>query len=174
MVIFGASTSLKSAIVAELPYLRRFARALTGDASVADDLVQDTVERALTRLHLFDEERSLRTWLFTILRNLYVNELRQKSRRGPHMNVEDVSGSELAKPPEQLSRMTTLDIVRVLDELPDEQREVLILISVEEMSYKEIAEIIGSPLGTVMSRLSRARDRMKQLMEGTESNSRSR
>lgn len=151
-----------------MPYLRRFARALAGDVSSADDLVQDCVERALTRLHLFDEDRSLRTWLFTILRNLYVNELRQRSRRGPHMNVDDVSESELSNSPEQFNRLAAMDVARALNELPDEQREVLILISVEEMSYKDIAEVIGSPIGTVMSRLSRARTRLKMLMDGEE------
>lgn len=163
---FGASLSLQRAVAAEVPYLRRFARALTGDATSADDLVQACVERALTRLHLFDEDRALRTWLFTILRNLYVNELRQKKRRGPHINTGDTSESELSRSPEQLNRLAVIDVARALDELPDEQREVLILISVDEMSYKEIADVIGSPIGTVMSRLSRARNRLKVLMDG--------
>ncbi len=167
-MVFGRSMSLKGAVAAELPYLRRFARALTGDLAAADDLVQDCVERALTRLHLFDQDRSLRTWLFTIMRNLYVNDLRQRNRRGPHLAVDNVSEVELSNPPEQISRAAAMDVARALNDLPEEQREILILISVEEMSYKEIAEVIGAPIGTVMSRLSRARKRMKTLMDDSE------
>ena len=156
---------LKSRITAEVPYLRRFACALTNDPVFADDLVQDCIERSLTRLHLFDETRSLRTWLFTILRNLYINSLRQRGRRGPHMSLEDISEHNLAQAPNQSASVVGIDIARALDELPQEQREVLVLVALEEMTYEETANIVDAPIGTVMSRLSRARARLKMILD---------
>ena len=138
--------------------------ALTGNSSLADDLVQDCIERALTRLHLFDETKNLRTWLFTILRNLHLNNLRQKDQRGLHLNIDDVSEQKLIQAPEQSHHMAITDIAKAMEYLPNEQREVLILVAIEEMSYAEIADIIDTPIGTVMSRLSRARSRLKTLM----------
>ncbi len=148
--------------------MRRFARGLASDPALADDLVQDCLERALTRLHLFDENRSMRTWLFTILRNTYVNEMRREGRRGSHINFDLAGNGNLAEEAPQMSRLAVRDIAQALQQLPDEQREVLLLISLEDMSYQEAAEVIGSPVGTVMSRLSRARNRLKQLMDAGE------
>ncbi len=156
---------LRSSVAAEVPYLRRFARALTGNPSTADDLVQDCIERALTRLHLYDEDRNLRTWLYTILRNLYINDVRKNSRRGPHMNIEEVSEHSLGQSTDQANQSVLVqDIAKALEQLPDEQREVIVLIAIEELSYEETANIIGTPIGTVMSRLSRARNRLKIIM----------
>ena len=160
------TTDISSKIAAEVPYLRRFARALLGDAASADDLVQDTIERALSRLHLFDETRNLRTWLYTILRNIFLNNIRQKDRRGLHMNIEEVSESNLLQSPGQSSHMAVRDITAAIQQLPSEQKEVLILVAIEEMTYEETANIIGTPIGTVMSRLSRARNRLKTIMYG--------
>ncbi|MGH1349951.1 MAG: RNA polymerase sigma factor [Methyloligellaceae bacterium] len=152
----------------EVPYLRRFARALTGNPTLSDDLVQDCIERALTRLHLYDETRNIRTWLYTILRNLYINGLRQDIRRGPHMNIDDVSEQNFAQQPVQAEQAVIVhDISKALAQLPDDQREVLVLIAIEELSYEEAANIIGTPIGTVMSRLSRARSRLKIIMSET-------
>jgi RNA polymerase sigma-70 factor, ECF subfamily len=135
-------------LTAELPYLRRFARALCGDAALADDLVQDCVERALSRSSLYDPARPLRAWLFAILRNIFISGLRKSSRLQVVKTVDELYEGE--------------DAVRAE---PDQQREILVLVSLEEMSYREAAEIIGVPIGTVMSRLSRARNHMQQLLE---------
>jgi RNA polymerase sigma-70 factor (ECF subfamily) len=155
----------RSEIIAEVPHLRRFARALTGDAALADDLVQDCVERALRKQHLFDETRSLRTWLFTILRNLFISGLRRNGRAGVSKSVDDIQAGEDAVRPEQESRLALSDIVTALDRLPSAHREVLLLVALDDMSYREIAEVTGVPVGTVMSRLSRARLSLRSILE---------
>ncbi len=156
---------LTRAIVDEIPYLRRFARGLTGDRHQADDLVQDCVERALSRLHLYDRSRNLRNWLFTILRNIHVNNLRKHSSRGPHVDVENVPESLLSGDAEQFGHVVVNDISKALDGLPPQQREVLLLISLEQVSYVEAAQILDVPIGTIMSRLSRGRNRLRDLLE---------
>ena len=128
--------------------------------------VQDCVERALTRLHLFDRDKPLRPWLYRILRNLFISQLRQTARRGAAVSLDAVSEAELARPPEQASRIVLKDIGEAVQQLPEPQREVLLLISLEEFSYKETAEILDIPIGTVMSRLSRARQRLSSIMQG--------
>jgi RNA polymerase sigma-70 factor, ECF subfamily len=155
----------RSELTAQVPYLRRFARALTGDAALADDLVQDCVERALRKQHLFDETRSLRTWLFTILRNLFISGLRRNGRTSAVKSVDDIQAGEDAVRPEQESRLALSDIVMALDRLPTTHREVLLLVALEDMSYREIAEVTGVPVGTVMSRLSRARLSLRAILE---------
>lgn len=155
---------LRPQIVEEVAYLRRFARALTNDPVISDDLVQDCIERALSRLHLFDQSRSLRTWLFTILRNLYINELRKHKQRGVHASIDEVAEHDLAQLPNQSEDIVGLDITKSLKQLPDNQREVLVLVGLEQMSYEETARIIDVPVGTVMSRLSRARAQLRVIM----------
>jgi RNA polymerase sigma-70 factor (ECF subfamily) len=155
----------RSEITAEVPHLRRFARALTGDATLADDLVQDCVERALRKQHLFDETRSLRNWLFTILRNLFISWLRRNGRAGAAKSVDGIRTGEDAVRPEQESQLALSDIVTALDRLPSAHREVLLLVALEDMSYREIAEVTGVPIGTVMSRLSRARLSLRSILE---------
>jgi RNA polymerase sigma-70 factor, ECF subfamily len=152
-------------LTGELPYLRRFARALCGDASLADDLVQDCVERALSRSALYDPARPLRAWLFAILRNIFISGLRKSSRLQVVKNVDDLHDGEDAVRAEQETNISLKLITQALDQLPDQQREILVLVSLEEMSYREAAEIVGVPIGTVMSRLSRARNQMQQLLE---------
>lgn len=155
----------RSEITAQVPHLRRFARALTGDAVLADDLVQDCVERALRKQHLFDETRSLRTWLFTILRNLFISGLRRDGRTSASKSVDDIQAGEDAVRPEQESRLALSDIVVALDRLPSAHREVLLLVALEDMSYREIAHVTGVPVGTVMSRLSRARLSLRSILD---------
>jgi RNA polymerase sigma-70 factor (ECF subfamily) len=155
----------RSEITGEVPHLRRFARALTGDAALADDLVQDCIERALRKQHLFDEARSLRTWLFTILRNLYISGLRRSAHGRADKSVDEMISGEDAVRPEQESRLAMSDIALALDRLPTAHREVLLLIALEDMSYREVAEIIGVPVGTVMSRLSRARGNLRAMLD---------
>ena len=150
---------------AELPVLRRFARALTGDPALADDLVQDCLERALTRSHLYDPSRPLRAWLFTMLRNLFVSGLRRNGRSGVVKTVDDLADGEGAVPPEQEHRLAAGSVTQALDRLTDQHREVIVLVGLEEMSYRDVSEILGVPIGTVMSRLSRAREHMRLLLE---------
>lgn len=159
-----ASVDLRSELVAELPHLRRFARALTGNRTGVDDLVQDCLERALTRLHLYDPERKLRTWLYTILRNLHINTIRKDARRGQHVDLAAVPESDFATDAGYGERLMVMDLTKALEVLPLEQREVLLLVALEDLSYEETADVVGSPIGTVMSRLSRARKRLREVM----------
>ena len=150
-------------ITAHIPALRRYARALTGDAWAADDLVQDTLERACGRWRLWTVESDLRAWLFTIMHNLFIDGARRALRQPPvTADIDDssyqVPGS--GGPPEQ-----AIDLQRCLLRLPEDQREVLLLVTLQDLSYQEVARITSTPVGTVMSRLSRARKRLRELME---------
>jgi RNA polymerase sigma-70 factor (ECF subfamily) len=163
--IFFKMSSFRTDLIAELPYLRRFARGLCGDASVADDLVQDCVERALAKSHLYDPARPLRAWLYAVLRNVFVSNWRRDSKFKSAKDIDDLSGFEGAVAADQESNMSVSLISKALDTLPSQQREVLVLISLEEMSYAQAAEIIGVPIGTIMSRLSRARAHLQIILE---------
>jgi RNA polymerase sigma-70 factor (ECF subfamily) len=152
-------------VIVHIPGLRRYARALTGDAWAADDLVQDTLERACSRWRLWLAGTDLRAWLFTLMHNLFISQLRQVQRRaaaGQQVELEDAAHELLApgSPPG-----LQLDLQRCLLRLPLDQRAVLLLVCVEELSYAEVAKITGVPTGTVMSRLSRARERMRELLD---------
>jgi RNA polymerase sigma factor (sigma-70 family) len=147
-----------------IPALRRYARALLRDRSAADDLVQDGLERALARWHQRRADGDARSWVFAILHNLAVNRMRQSARRGPHLPLDAVEQPGL--PPVQEEGLRHGDLMRALAELPEEQRAVVLLVSVEDLSYAEAATVLGVPLGTVMSRLSRGRERLRQAMEG--------
>jgi RNA polymerase sigma-70 factor (ECF subfamily) len=153
-------------VEAQIPQLRRYARALTGDAWAADDLVQDTLERACDRWQLWRAGSDLRAWLFTLMHNLFIDGARRAVRQhaAHRVNIDDVAG-ELAAPAGATD--DALDLQRCLLRLPDEQREVLLLVALQDLSYQDVARITGTPLGTVMSRLSRARARLRELMEGT-------
>lgn len=151
-------------IVEQIPALRRYARALTGDAWAADDLVQDTLERACSKWRLWVAGSDLRAWLFTVMHNLFLNQVRRSSRQaqGSTVDIDDVA-HELVAPDAGVGQ--ALDLQRCLLRLPQEQRAVLLLVSLEDMSYAEVARIIGVPIGTVMSRLSRARSRLQTLLD---------
>jgi RNA polymerase sigma-70 factor (ECF subfamily) len=155
-----AMTAVRRGIEPLIPALRRFARALSRDAETADDLVQDTLVRALRAEHLF-HGGDLRTWLFTILLNLDRNRRRGLSRRPVLAVIEDVDPAG-----EPGSDGTGRDIERGLSLLPAEQREVLLLVGLEGMSYREAADVQGVPTGTVMSRLSRARTTLRTHIDG--------
>ncbi len=159
------TANFRNDLVKELPYLRRFARGLCGDASLADDLVQDCVERALKKNHLYDPERPFRAWLYAVLRNIYVSNWRRNAKFTGAKNVDDLVGLEGSVQPDQDSNFSITLITEALDTLPAQQREVLVLISLEEMSYKDASEIIGVPIGTIMSRLSRARSHLQNILE---------
>ncbi len=156
-------------LVAALPRLRRYARVLTRDAHRADDLVQDTLARAWDKRRLWRAGSDLRAWLFTIMHNLHLNQfsLRQRERNHASLDADDipVAGSELAVRAGQSDRVEVNEVVAQIGRLPPEQREVLILAAVEELRYEEIARVLGIPIGTVMSRLSRAREKLRRMAE---------
>ena len=149
-----------------IPALRRYARALLHNPTDADDLVQDCLERAISRWHQRRTDGDVRTWLYAILHNLAVSQMRQRARRGSYMPVDDAPEATLAVAPSQDDGLLQRDLTAALDALPEEQRSVLLLVSVEGLSYAETAQVLAIPIGTVMSRLARARDRMIHLMDG--------
>lgn len=149
-----------------VPALRRYARALLHDRDAADDLVQDCLERVIGRWQQRREARDTRQWVFAILHNLAISRLRERQRRGEHVPLEDVDEGLLSIRPRQEDGLGMEDLQRALQALPHEQRSVLLLVSLEDMSYAEVARTLDIPVGTVMSRLSRAREKMLRLMEG--------
>jgi RNA polymerase sigma-70 factor, ECF subfamily len=151
-------------IVAQIPHLRRYARALLGDRAMAEDLVQDSLERAWSRFHLWREGSNLRTWLFTIMHNLHANLARNASRRPQTAPLDE----DFAVPvrAEQEDRLEVAALDDALSRLPDEQRQVVLLVGLEEMSYQEAAVTLGIPVGTVMSRLHRGRERLRDMLMG--------
>jgi RNA polymerase sigma factor (sigma-70 family) len=148
-----------------IPALRRYARTFVRDAGAADDLVQDTLERAISRWHQRRSDGDARTWLFTILHNLAVNHLRRTARRGREIPLDDAGESDVAVPSTQEDALRREDILGAVGQLPDDQRSVLLLVSLEDVSYAEAARILDIPIGTVMSRLARARARLLKLLE---------
>lgn len=156
----------ESELIDQIPALRRYARVLTGNAWAADDLVQDTLERACNKWRLWTAGSNLRAWLFTLMHNLFANQVRRSIRQsnaGRMIDMEEVKG-ELTVP--EAGTDIALDLHRCLARLPEDQRVVLLLVTLEDMSYEDVASITGVPVGTVMSRLSRSRTRLRELMEG--------
>jgi RNA polymerase sigma-70 factor (ECF subfamily) len=147
-----------------IPRLRRYARALTADRARADDLVQDTLERGMIKLHLWRPGSDLRAWLFTLMHNVFVNQLRSQPA-GVTAGL-DGEAAEVAVRPTQTDWLEVRDLQAALLRLPEEQREVLLLVALEQMSYEKTAGVLGIPVGTVMSRLSRARERLRGLLAG--------
>jgi RNA polymerase sigma factor (sigma-70 family) len=145
-----------------IPRLRRYARALVSDRASADDLVQDTLERAWAKLHLYRRGTDLRAWLFTVMHNVHVN----KVRAARAMDSLDDEAPELAQRAVQGDALAVRDLDRSIALLPADQRAVLLLVTLEEMSYEEVARTLGIPMGTVMSRLSRAREKLRAMMLG--------
>jgi RNA polymerase sigma-70 factor, ECF subfamily len=159
----GAQPSIRSGLLAAIPSLRAFAMALTNDVSRADDLVQETILRAWQNQDRFEPGSNLGAWLFTILRNLFYSHLRRMKRE-----VADSDGSyaaQLRTAPDQEASVIVKDMWRALGELPPDQREALLLVSAEGMSYDEAAHICGVAVGTIKSRVNRARRRLAELLE---------
>lgn len=152
-------------ITQHIPRLRRYARALMGNAVAADDLVQDTLERAVSRFSLWRRDSDLRAWLFTIMHNMYVNQGLAAKRR-QHLMVDAPDIDPPAVPATQEDGLLLRDMHRAMKQLPDEFREVVLLVGLEQMSYDDVAHILAIPKGTVMSRLSRGREKLRQLMSG--------
>jgi RNA polymerase sigma factor (sigma-70 family) len=149
-----------------IPALRRYARTFLRDAVAADDLVQDTLERAVSRWHQRRPEGNTRSWLFAILHNLAINRLRQTARRGSMLlPLEEAQESDVGTPSTQEDRLRAREILAAVDQLPDDHRSVLLLVSVEDLSYAEAARVLDVPVGTVMSRLARARASLLRIME---------
>ena len=149
-------------IVELIPRLRRYARALAGDRNAADDLVQDTLERAWSKLHLYRRGTDLRAWLFTVMHNVYVNQ-RRAARPGSPLDEEM---PELAQPARETEGLVLRDLDAAIRRLPPDQREVLLLVALEDMSYSEAAGALEVPIGTVMSRLARAREKLRAMLSG--------
>lgn len=152
----------ESHLLACLPRLRRYARALVEDRAGADDLVQDTMERAWQKLASWRRGSDMRPWLFSIMHNLHVDQRRKPVIPTVALDDEDA----LATPAYAPDRLVGYDLESALRLLAAEQREILLLVVLEEMTYEEVAATLGIPLGTVMSRLSRARERLRTLVEG--------
>jgi RNA polymerase sigma-70 factor, ECF subfamily len=150
----------------EIPRLRRYARALTRKPDRADDLVQDTLVRALAKQHLWQPGTNLRAWLFTLMHNQNVNSVRRSLREGTAVDVEQLSSALIATTDPTASRKL-LELERALGQLPVEQREVVLLVGLEGLAYEETAAILSVPIGTVRSRLSRGRDNLRHLMDMT-------
>jgi len=151
----------RQSIIDHIPRLRRYARALVGDRYIADDLVQDTLERAWNKFYLWRQGSDLRAWLFTIMHNVFVNQARRR-RYEIEQAMDELPA--VAVRATQGDQLELEDVDRALRSLSLEQREVVLLIAVEQLTYDEVGRALGIPLGTVMSRLSRGRERMRQLL----------
>jgi RNA polymerase sigma-70 factor (ECF subfamily) len=154
-------------LIAAIPRLRRYARVLTGDVTRADDLVQDTLARAWEKRRLWRTGSDLRAWLFTIMHNVHINQLALVRRDAANVSLDaDPANASWQLPVRgnQFERVELLEIVQQIGRLSAEQREVLLLAAVEEMRYEEIAGVLSIPMGTVMSRLSRAREKLRRLI----------
>jgi RNA polymerase sigma-70 factor, ECF subfamily len=156
-------TEIHKRIEAEIPRLRRYARALVRDVVGADDLVQECLTRALSKLDLWRDGTDLRAWLFTILHNQYVNHVRRSVRTGPTMTF---SGIDLlaSRPATQAAGLELRDLDKALGRLPADHRAVILLVGLEGLPYAEVGAVLGIPVGTVRSRLSRGRESLRDLM----------
>jgi len=157
------SPELRESLVAQIGSLRAFAVSLCGDRDRADDLVQETLFKAWNHLDSFKEGTNLKAWLFTILRNTYFSERRKRKRE-----VEDADGSyaaRLSSKPEQQGHMEMRDFQAALSQLPDDQREALVLVGAAGFSYEEAAEISKCAVGTIKSRVNRARNRLADMLQ---------
>jgi RNA polymerase sigma-70 factor, ECF subfamily len=158
-------------LIAALPRLRRYARVLTGDASRADDLVQDTLARAWEKRQLWRAGSDLRAWLFTIMHNVHVNQFSMRRREFAESSLDaddgPVAGWQIPVRATQSDRLELNEVLIQIGRLPIDQREVLILAAVEELRYEDIARIQGVPIGTVMSRLNRAREKLRRMNADT-------
>ncbi|WP_245986277.1 RNA polymerase sigma factor [Azospirillum thermophilum] len=153
------------AIAAHVPRLRRYATALVGNRHDADDLVQDCVEKALANRHALRDPSRLGGWLLSILHNLHVSGVRGRRRRGAEIPVEELA-DDLALSAQPSDRGAVRDFVRAFARLSEEHRTILLLTGLEGLSYREVAEVLEVPIGTVMSRLARARERLRVLLDG--------
>jgi RNA polymerase sigma-70 factor (ECF subfamily) len=151
-------------IEACIPALRRYAAALLRDEQEVDDLVHDCLVRALDYRRTWRQDTNLRAWLFAILHNQFISRLRRQKVRGHVEPLDSLPDGAVAEHPRQDQHLESRDLIRALDALPVEQRTVLLLVALEDLSYAEVAQITGVPVGTVMSRLARAREKLRQVL----------
>ena len=157
-------SDFNSLVEREIPRLRRYARALTRSGDRADDLVQEVLIRAISKAHLWQTGTDIRAWLFTIMHNQYVNMVRHAMREEATIDIEQMSSSLVATTdPTASSQLRELE--RALTCLPDEQREIILLVGLEGMSYEAAAQVLSVPVGTVRSRLSRGREALRRLLD---------
>jgi RNA polymerase sigma-70 factor (ECF subfamily) len=156
----------ESELAAAIPRLRRYARVLTGDPTRADDLVQDTLARSWEKRRLWTAGSDLRAWMFTIMHNVFVNQRALAARDARNLSIDDdgdgAGAMQLPVAASQHAHVELKEVLQALGRLPTDQREVLVLAAVEEMRYEEIAHVLAIPVGTVMSRLSRAREKLRR------------
>jgi RNA polymerase sigma factor (sigma-70 family) len=157
--VSGVLTDIEACI----PALRRYAAALLRNRQDADDLVQDCLVRALDKLHTRRDDADLRAWLFAIMHNVFISALRRAKARPTGEPIDETHEAAMGICGNQESNRDWRTMLRVLYQLPVEQRTVILLVSVEELSYAEAAHVLGIPVGTVMSRLARGRERLRQL-----------
>jgi len=161
----STTADTRSEIVALLPRLRRFARALIGNAADADDIVQIAVERALMRIEQYQTGTRLDAWLYSIVRNAWIDEARARQRRAkvfaPSELGEQIGNDGAA---EAHARLEASDVWQAMAKLPEEQREAVALVCVEGLAYREAAEALGVPIGTLTSRLARGREALQQML----------
>jgi RNA polymerase sigma-70 factor (ECF subfamily) len=160
------AADLMSEVQPLIPALRRYARAMLRDRDSADDLVQDCLERVICHWSERRRAEDTRQWVFAVAHNLAVDKLRQEKRRGIHVAIEDVDEGTMVSAAAQEHRVRHNELMRALDTLPQDQRSVILLISVEDLSYAEAAEALGVPIGTVMSRLARGREKLQRALDG--------
>ncbi|SFE70367.1 sigma-70 family RNA polymerase sigma factor [Roseivivax sediminis] len=153
-------------IAREIPRLRRYALALTRDPVLADDLVQDTLERAIRKRHLWRRKGSLRGWLYKILYRVFLNQRTQRWRRAHEVDLNDAP--ELADTGTPETQLAQRDIVNAMQDLPVEQRAAIALTAIEGLSYDEAAAVLSIPIGTLRSRLSRGRERLRETFDTSE------
>jgi len=162
-------SNTETTVLEHLPGLRRYARALTGNAAEADDLVQECLSRALARCRRADEEageiRNLRAYLFTILHNAHIDRLNER-KRWNYALPEEAMDNLMARPAPQYGHLELHDLADALTRLPEEQRQAVLLVGYEGMTYKDAAAVMEVPIGTVMSRLSRGREALRRMMSG--------
>ncbi|MFT3954122.1 MAG: sigma-70 family RNA polymerase sigma factor [Piscinibacter sp.] len=160
-----APTAFRQQLLAAIPRLRRYARSLVFDASGADDLVQTTLERALAHWHQFDQRRDILVWTLSIAHNAFMDE-RRRDKRMSLVDSGEANTTIDALPAVGNDVGLRLDLLAALARLPVEQREPLLLVTLEQLSYAECAEVLRIPVGTVMSRISRARTALRELLDG--------
>jgi RNA polymerase sigma-70 factor (ECF subfamily) len=157
---------VRAQLIALLPRLRRFALGLTGSRDDADDLVQATCERALNRLHQWQPDTRLDSWMFQIIKTIWIDQWRSQRARGEHVDLDSIEPPAGSNGRQVTEVRSTLEAVcRAMEQLSDDQRLVLTLVSVDGLSYEEAAAVLEVPIGTVMSRLARARRRLHELLE---------
>ena len=159
----SVSRGFADALTAELPRLRRFAHALCGNATLADDLVQDCIERALRQAQADRDIRKLGPWLRSVVHNLFIDEVRRGNSRGTTMDIQDYANDLSLSAPAQGGEVA--DLLAATARLSEEHRRILVLAGVEALSYREMADELGTPIGTVMSRLARARAALRAILD---------